>query len=116
MINILNLLPELEGDEQLFVQSLIKDLDEQKALLFANAYRARRKEPSLVLILSCVGFIGIAGIQRFITDQIGMGILYLLTGGLCGIGTIVDIITHKSIAFSYNQKVALELLRIVNMS
>lgn len=116
MINVLQLLPELEGDEQLFIQSLIKDLDEQKAVLFANAYRSRRKDPTLILILSCVGFLGIAGIQRFITDQIGMGILYLLTGGLCGIGTIVDIITHKSIAFSYNQRVAMEVIRIVNMN
>jgi hypothetical protein len=39
-----------------------------------------------------------------------MGILYLLTGGLCLIGTIVDLINYKNLAFEYNQKVAQEIL------
>ena len=32
-----------------------------------------------------------------------MGILYFLTGGLCLIGTIVDLVNHRSLAFEYNQ-------------
>lgn len=113
MANVLQILPELEGDEQIFVQSLIKDLDENKAYMFANAYRSRRKDPTLLLLVTFVGFIGIAGIQRFLVGQIGMGILYLFTGGLCGIGTIIDLVTHRNIAFSYNQKVALELINLI---
>ena len=35
-------------------------------------------------------FLGIIGIHRFYLGHIGIGILYLLTGGLCGIGWIVD--------------------------
>lgn len=37
-------------------------------------------------------FFGALGIHRFYLGHIGMGILYLLTGGLCGIGVIVDLI------------------------
>lgn len=35
-------------------------------------------------------FLGLLGIHRFYLGHIGMGILYLLTGGLCGIGWLID--------------------------
>lgn len=46
----------------------------------------------LALILACIGAIGFAGIHRFYVGKIGTGILWLLTGGCCGIGTIIDVI------------------------
>lgn len=76
-------------------------------------YSNRRREPSVVLICALIGFAGVSGIQRFITGQIGMGILYFLTGGLCVIGTILDIINHKKLALEYNTKVADEAMMIM---
>lgn len=35
-------------------------------------------------------FLGLLGIHRFYLGHIGIGVLYLLTGGLCGIGWIID--------------------------
>lgn len=37
-------------------------------------------------------FLGVLGIHRFVVGKIGTGVLYLLTGGLFGIGWIVDFI------------------------
>ena len=37
-------------------------------------------------------FLGCFGVHKFYEGKIGMGILYLCTFGLCGIGWIVDII------------------------
>lgn len=51
-----------------------------------------------VALLLCI-FIGVPGIHRFYVGKIGTGLLYLLTGGLCGIGWIVDIILIASGSF-----------------
>ena len=114
MANVLDLLPELMGDEQAYIAGIIRNYDDDKARQFANAYRARRREPQTILLLALVGFLGLAGIQRFMVDQIGMGILYLLTGGLCAIGTIVDMINYKKIAFEYNMKQAQQVSAIIH--
>ena len=106
MANVLEILPEIMGEEQMYISSLIKNMDDKQAQQFANIYRTRRKDPQTILLVTLVGFLGISGIQRFLTDQIGMGILYLLTGGICMIGTIIDLVNHKKIAFEYNQKQA----------
>jgi len=106
MANVLEILPEIMGEEQMYISSLIKNMDDKQAQQFANIYRTRRKDPQTILLVTLVGFLGISGIQRFLTDQIGLGILYLLTGGICMIGTIIDLVNHKKIAFEYNQKQA----------
>ncbi|EFC39089.1 TM2 domain-containing protein [Naegleria gruberi] len=36
-------------------------------------------------------FVGMLGIHRFYLDSPVMGIVYFLTGGLCGIGWLIDI-------------------------
>ncbi len=106
MANIFELLPEIVGEEQLYISTIIKNMDEKQAFQFANVYRARRRDPQIILLVTLVGFLGISGIQRFLTDQIGLGILYLFTGGICLIGTIIDLVNYRRIAFEYNQKQA----------
>ncbi|MFA5804092.1 MAG: TM2 domain-containing protein [Melioribacteraceae bacterium] len=110
MANVLEMLPEIMGEEQMYISSIIKNMDDKQAFQFANIYRARRKDPQTILLVTFVGFLGISGIQRFLTDQIGMGILYLLTCGFCMIGTIIDLVNHKKIAFEYNQKQANQIV------
>nr|WP_303998329.1 TM2 domain-containing protein [Ruminococcus bromii] len=48
------------------------------------------KDKSMALILCVV--LGMLGAHCFYAGKAGMGILYLFTGGLFGIGWIVDII------------------------
>lgn len=109
MAKITDVLPELTGEEMMYVQGLIKDWDDEKARNFANVYRARRKDPQVILITALLGFVIVAGVHRFLLGQIGMGILYLFTGGLCLIGTIVDLVNHQRLTFEFNQKVANEV-------
>jgi TM2 domain-containing membrane protein YozV len=52
------------------------------------------------------GLIGVAGIHRILVGDIGLGILYFFTAGLCFIGTIVDMINYRRLANDYNLKEA----------
>lgn len=113
MARVIDVLPEITGEEMLYVQALVKDLDDEHARSFASVYRSRRKDPQMILITALLGFVGFAGIHRFILGQIGMGILYFFTGGLCLIGTIVDLVNHQKLAFEENRKIANEVLAII---
>lgn len=58
------------------------------------------KDPTTILLVSI--FLGTLGIDRFMLGDIGMGILKLLTCGLCGILTIIDWFTVSRIAKQKN--------------
>jgi TM2 domain-containing membrane protein YozV len=112
MARIIDVLPELTGEEMLFVQQIISGYTDEKARSFATVYRNRRRDPMLILVLALVGFVGFAGIHRMLIDQIGMGILYFFTLGLCFIGTIIDV-NYQKLAFEYNSKIAREAAVLV---
>lgn len=113
MDKIYQYMPSLEMDEMAYVQTLVKDMDDTKLQQFATIYSSRRKDAQTILLLTLIGFLGIAGVQRFVLDQIGMGLLYLFTGGLCLIGTIIDLVNYKKLAFDYNLKVARQVAAMV---
>lgn len=58
------------------------------------------KDPTTVLLISI--FLGTLGIDRFMIGDIGIGILKLLTLGLCGILTIIDWFTISKKTKQYN--------------
>lgn len=109
-MKVFEYLPELEGEESQYIGEILRDMDEKEAKLFSTLYRARRRDPVLLLILALIGLLGIAGVHRFLVGQIGMGLLYVFTGGLCLIGTIVDMINYRNFAFEYNRLKAREIL------
>jgi TM2 domain-containing membrane protein YozV len=113
MANVYQILPNLEGEEMMFVQGLIKEMNDQQAMQFAALYNSRRRDPMLILLTALLGFCVIAGVHRFVLGQIGMGLLYLFTGGLCLIGTIIDVVNHKKLAFEYNAPIAQQVAVMV---
>lgn len=66
------------------------------------------KDPTTYLLISI--FIGELGIDRFLLGDVGMGILKLLTGGLCGILWIYDMVTIQDKVRNINFD---ELMRIM---
>lgn len=113
-----NLLYNLKGvtpEEFSFLQQVMNGMTPEQAQRFIMFYSGKRRSPNDILVFTLIGFLGVAGIQRFITGQIGMGILYFLTGGLCLIGTIVDAINHRSLAREFNQDAAMECAQMVKM-
>lgn len=73
----------------------------------------RRKDPQLILILTLLGFVGVAGVHRMIIGEIGMGLVYFFTAGFCLIGTIIDIINYKNLSGEFNRRQAMESVGMV---
>lgn len=103
----------ITSEEFKYVQQTMHGMTDQQGEQFMMFYMDKRKSPSDILLFTLLGFIVIAGVQRFVMGQIGMGLLYFFTGGLCLMGTTLDAINHKNLANEYNRKMANEITMIV---
>lgn len=68
-------------------------------------YGGPRKSKTVALILCLIGFLGLGGLHRMYVGKVGSGVLHFFTYGICGIGTIIDLISILSGGFrdSYGQ-------------
>ncbi|MBS6510464.1 MAG: TM2 domain-containing protein [Clostridiales bacterium] len=57
-----------------------------------NAYVAAKARNKWVALCLCL-FLGVFGAHKFYEGKAGLGVLYLFTGGLLGIGAVIDFIT-----------------------
>lgn len=60
--------------------------------VYGNQYAQPCSQFSRWLAFVLCFFVGVLGIHRFYVGKVGTGILYLCTGGLFGIGWLIDII------------------------
>ena len=114
MADIFTFIPEAQGQEMVVLQEITKDYSEEQMKNFVLLYKARRRDPQMILLVTVLGFVVVAGIQRFMIGQIGMGLLYLFTFGLCLIGTIIDLINYQDLAFEYNRRMAMESAAVIS--
>ena len=49
-----------------------------------------------MVVMCAIGLIGVAGLHRFVAGDTVGGILMLLTAGMCGIWTLIDLIRLAS--------------------
>lgn len=113
MEKLLQMIPEIEQEEYQYIKKITEDLDDDQLKDFVLIYREKRKKRDTILIGTLIGFLGFGGIQRFMLDQIAMGILYLLTAGLCYIGTIVDLVNYRKLTLNYNRDAAYNAVMLV---
>ena len=69
----------------IFLKEKLCSLDDAK---FSMLSVIELKDPTMMLIVSI--FLGSWGVDRFMLGETGMGILKLLTGGCCGVLTLID--------------------------
>ncbi len=110
------ILPGIQQEELIWLQELTKDYTAEQKSKFLVVYQGRRKDPQTILICCLIGLIGPAGIHRFLLNQIGMGILYILTLGLCFVGTIVDAINYQKLTWEQNKKEAVEAAALLGLN
>lgn len=83
----------------------LKNVDDNK---FAMLSMVELKDPTTYLLVSL--FAGGFGIDRFMLGDTSMGVLKLLTGGLCGILTIIDWFTVRNEAREINFEKVMAIL------
>lgn len=66
------------------------------------------KSPTVNLVLSL--FVGVLGVDRFFLEDIGLGVLKLLTAGGCGIWAIIDWFTAMKRTREYNFDKVMKML------
>lgn len=86
------------------IKQMLETADESLAI---NIMSVDFKDPTTLFLFSFL--LGAYGVDRFMLGDVGMGVLKLLTGGLCGILWIIDMINIQQKTKDYN----LETLRSV---
>lgn len=88
----------------MYLKDKLRTMDDEKFNLISTI---DFKDPTTLLLVSI--FLGTLGIDRFMLGDTGMGILKLLTGGCCGILTIVDwfSISKKTKELNFNNIMSL---------
>ena len=69
----------------MYLKEKLYKIDDTKFSLLGSV---ELKDPTTLLLISL--FLGTFGVDRFMLKETGMGVLKLLTGGCCGILTIID--------------------------
>ncbi len=88
-----------------------KDMTDQEILIFLSQYGSARKDRSIALILSVL--FGWLGIDRFYAEDVGIGILKLLTLGGCGLIWIVDCFLIMGSVDDHNRHKAREIAAVI---
>ena len=76
-------------------------MTEQQKMMFLTQYTSDKKDRTVSLILSLV--LGCFGVDRFYVGDIGLGVLKLLTFGVCGIMYVIDFFLIMGRADSNNR-------------
>jgi hypothetical protein len=90
IVSIKTTTPQVETSKILSKKAIkaINNTKHKKATNSASSGDGKSQVVALILAI----LLGGIGIHRFYLGHIGMGILYLFTAGLCGIGWLIDII------------------------
>lgn len=79
------------NEKLFFLKEKLYSMDDAKFSLISCI---ELKDPTTILLLSI--FLGSWGVDRFMIKDTGIGVLKLLTGGCCGILTLIDWFTIQN--------------------
>jgi hypothetical protein len=88
---------------------LTKDLTDSQKMIFQSQYGSDKKDRGTGTILAIFLY------DRIWLGDIGLGIVKILTLGLCGVWGIIDIFTAGSRCDDYNRRKAMEIVSALKL-
>ena len=97
---ILNNTKNFPADKVALIRDKMQHADDSRFMMISSV---ELKDPTTMMLISF--FLGGLGVDRFMLGNTGMGVLKLLTGGLCGILWLIDFctISKKTKELNYNK-------------
>ena len=91
---------KLPSEKAVSIREKMAEADDSR---YGTISSVELKDPTTMLLVSI--FLGGLGVDRFMMGETGMGILKLLTAGLCGILWLIDVIgiSKKVKEYNYNE-------------
>ena len=92
------------------IAEMTKDLADSKKMIFQSQFASEKKDRGTTTILALFFY------DRIWLGEIGLGIVKLITLGLCGIWGLIDIFTAGSRCDEYNRRKAQEIVAALKVS
>jgi hypothetical protein len=92
------------------IAELTKELSDSKRMIFQSQYGSDKKDRGTATILAIFMY------DRIWLGDVGLGIVKLLTLGLCGIWTLIDLFTAGSRCDDYNRRKAQEIIAALKVT
>ncbi|PIP05521.1 MAG: hypothetical protein COX52_11510 [Syntrophobacterales bacterium CG23_combo_of_CG06-09_8_20_14_all_48_27] len=89
---------------------MTKDLDDNKKMIFQAQYSSEKKDRGTATLLALVNW------DRIWFGDTALGILKLVTWGICGIWWLIDIFTAGSRCDEYNRQKAQEIAAALKLN
>ena len=89
------------------IQHITQGMTADQKMLFSSQLATSQKDRTVAILLSV--FLGTLGVDRFYLGDVGLGVLKLLTAGLCGVMWLVDLFLIMGRADSINRAKAEEI-------
>jgi len=93
---------------------LQQGMTDQQKIMFVSQYGSEKKDRTVALILSLL--VGVLGVDRFYVGDIALGVLKLLTFGVCGILAVIDWFLIMGRADDFNRNKAREIAAAIKPS
>ena len=72
-------------------ENKLKQEDKDQTQVHHHYHKEKENKDGAITLILCL-FLGYLGVHRFYSGHIGIGVIQLLTGGGCGIWTLIDLI------------------------
>ncbi|MDE5608078.1 MAG: TM2 domain-containing protein [Muribaculaceae bacterium] len=86
-------------------------VSQTKTIQYSSVPRNLFKSKTVAYLLWLFGCFGCFGLHRFYLNKWGTGLLWFITGGLCGLGAFVDLFTLGGKVELYNTRIETQQIR-----